>query len=328
LTSVSKKIYSQRMSEQYELLIDDLRMQLNAEQQLLQKREEDLEERDEQINTLRTDYREAREANESLELNMEELKHQLERKTQQIRVLQKKKRSEIEKEVLVENEQLKEKLRILRERYNIILSEKNELKEAEYDCKEPSSPESIIKVSPPPDQMQELLEQMVAQYESEIHILRTANEETMTGLQRQLEEAIVDKEEIAESYILEIERLDLALTEAVNLLTDVQKKYHNLKAIVAPSEKGVRYRSLYGATIKSQKGDIILPPDTEVVCSKVIKRHSAQISRPIKYQGLVDLQTISGRWLFQAVEAVEFHEIDGSFQPRDTERSGIDDYKV
>lgn len=316
------------MSEQYELLIDDLRMQLNAEQQLLQKLEEDLEERDEQINTLRTDYREAREANESLELNMEELKHQLERKTQQMRVLHKKKRSEIESEVLVENEKLKEKLRMLRERHDTLLTENTEMKEAVDEMKEPSSPASIIKISPPPDQMQELLEQMVQQYESEIHILRTANEETMTGLQRQLEEAIVDKEEIAESYILEIERLDLALTEAVNLLTDVQRKYNNLKATVAPSEKGVRYRSLCGVTIKTQEEDIFLPPDTEVVCSKVIKRHSAQISRPMKYQGLVDLQTISGKWLFQAGEAVDFGEIDSSFQPRDIVRSGLDDCKV
>jgi len=316
------------MSEQYELLIDDLRMQLNAEQQLLQKLEEDLEERDEQINTLRTDYREAREANERLELNTEELKHQLARKTQQMRVLHKKKRSEIESEVLVENEKLKEKLRMLRERHDTLLTEKTEMKEAVDEMKEPSSPASIIKISPPPDQMQQLLEQMVQQYESEIHILRTANEETMTGLQRQLEEAIVDKEEIAESYILEIERLDLALTEAVNLLTDVQRKYNNLKATVAPSEKGVRYRSLCGVIIKTQEEDIFLPPDTEVVCSKVIKRHSAQISRPMKYQGLVDLQTISGKWLFQAVEAVDFGTIDGSFQPHDIERLGIDDCKV
>jgi len=316
------------MSEQYELLIDDLRMQLNAEQQLLQKLEEDLEERDEQINTLRTDYREAREANERLELNTEELKHQLARKTQQMRVLHKKKRSEIESEVLVENEKLKEKLRMLRERHDTLLTEKTEMKEAVDEMKEPSSPASIIKISPPPDQMQQLLEQMVQQYESEIHILRTANEETMTGLQRQLEEAIVDKEEIAESYILEIERLDLALTEAVNLLTDVQRKYNNLKATVAPSEKGVRYRSLCGVIIKTQEEDIFLPPDTEVVCSKVIKRHSAQISRPIKYQGLVDLQTISGKWLFQVDEAVDFGEIDDPFQPNDIVRSGIDDCKV
>jgi len=315
------------MSDQYELLIDDLRMQLNAEQQLLQKLEEDLEERDEQINTLRTDYREAREANERLELNTEELKHQLARKTQQMRVLHKKKRSEIEREVLVENEQLKEKLRMLRERY-ALLNEKTEMKEAVDEMKEPSSPESIIKVLPPPDQMQELLEQMVQQYESEIHILRTANEETMTGLQRQLEEAIVDKEEIADSYILEIERLDLALTEAVNLLTEVRKKYHNLKSTVAPNEKGVRYRSLCGVTIKTQEEDIILPPDTEVVCSKVIKRHSAQISKPIKYQGLVDLQTISGKWLFQAGDAVDFWEIDDSPQPHDIEITEIDDCKV
>jgi len=315
------------MSDQYELLIDDLRMQLNAEQQLLQKLEEDLEERDEQINNLRTDYRDAREANERLELNTEELKHQLARKTQQMRVLHKKKRSEIEREVLVENEQLKEKLRMLRERY-ALLNEKTEMKEAVDEMKEPSSPESIIKVLPPPDQMQELLEQMVQQYESEIHILRTANEETMTGLQRQLEEAIVDKEEIADSYILEIERLDLALTEAVNLLTEVRKKYHNLKSTVAPNEKGVRYRSLCGVTIKTQEEDIILPPDTEVVCSKVIKRHSAQISKPIKYQGLVDLQTISGKWLFQAGDAVDFWEIDDSPQPHDIEITEIDDCKV
>jgi len=316
------------MSEQYELLIDDLRMQLNAEQQLLQKLAEDLEERDEQINTLRTDYREAREANERLELNTEELKHQLARKKQQMRVLHKKKRSEIEREVLVENEQLKEKLRMLRERYDILLNEKIEMKEAVDEMKEPSSPPSIVMVSPQPDQMQELLEQMVQQYESEIHILRTANEETMTGLQRQLEEAICDKEEIAESYILEIERLDLALTEAVNLLTELRKKYHNLKATVAPIEKGVRYRSLCGVTVITQEEDIILPPGTEIVCSKVIKRHSAQISRPMKYQGLVDLQTISGKWLFQADEAVDIGEIDGPFQPHDIERSGLDDCKV
>jgi len=316
------------MSEQYELLIDDLRMQLNSEQQQLQKLEEDLEERDKQINTLRTDYREAREANERLELDTEELKHQLARKTQQMRVLHKKKRSEIEREVLVENEKLKEKLRILRERYDTLLNEKTEMKEAVDKMIEPSSPESIIKVIPPPDQMQELVEQMVQQYESEIHILRTANEETMTGLQRQLEEAIVDKEEIAECYIAEIERLDLALTEAVNLLTDVRKKYNNLKATVAASEKDVRYRSLCGVTIKTQKEDIILPPDTEVICSKVIKRHSAQISSPRKYQGLVDLQTISGKWLFQADEAVDFGDIDGSYQPHDIEKSGIDDCKV
>jgi len=311
------------MTEQYEVLIDDLRMELQAEQRLLEKLEADLEEREEQISTLRSDYIEAREANERLELNVEELKHELAKRKQEIRVLNKKKRSEIERDVLEENEHLRENLRISRKRYDTIVMEKNEMKEAVPEMKEPI-PAVLSPISPQPDQMQQLLEQMVQQYESEIHILRTANEETMAGLQIQLENAIVDKEEIAEYYILEIERLDLALTEAVNLLTDLRRKYTNLKATAAPSQKGVRYRSLNEVSIKQGAEEHILPAGTEIICSRVIRRHSAQISKPENYKGLVDLQTISGKWLF---EAVELADKDGSLQ-QNIEIAGIDDCKV
>jgi len=315
------------MSDEYEALIGDLRLQLQGEQRTLEKLDEDLAEREKEVNNLRRDYRETREANEKLELRVEELSHQLAKKKDEIRDLRKKKSSDIEIEILKENEMLKERLRLSRKRYDDLLTQMHEEKEAVPEAKEPT-PKVSNGISSEPDQMQELLEQMVQQYESEIHILRTANEATISGLQDQLETAIVDKEEIAESYIIEIERLDLALTEAVNRLMELQNKYNNLKSTVAPSAEGVKYRNL--CEVKIQKGGntyINLPKETQVVCSKVIKRHSAQISKPEKYQGLVDLQTISGKWLFETVDYVDKNDY---FQTHDIEiESGrIDDCKV
>merc|ERR1719419_1599250 len=122
---------------------------------------------------------------------------------------------------------------------------------------EESSATSTVNTITSADEMQELVQQMVQQYESEIHINRTTNQATIDGLQMQLEAAIVDKEEIAESYILEIERLDLALTEAVNRLSDFHKRHERLRATlhncglshlinspVQNSARGLRFRSL------------------------------------------------------------------------------------
>lgn len=315
------------MSEEYDFLIDDLRLELQGEQRTREKLEEDLQEAEEEVSTLRTDYNEAREANEKFELSVEEMTHNLAKAKDELRSLRKKKISEIEIEILEENETLKKKLRLSRERYEILLLQMDEEKEAVYEAKQPT-PVVINTISAEPDQMQELLEQMVQQYESEIQILRTANEATISGLQDQLENAILDKEEIAESYIIEIERVDLALTEAVNLLSELQRKYNNLKAAGARTPGGVKYRSL--SEVKIQTGPktyINLPLNTEVLCSKVIKRHSAQISEPEKYKGLVDLQSISGKWLF---ETVDNDDKDDYFQPHDIEIGGgrIDDCKV
>ena len=68
------------MSEEYEVLIADLRMELQSEKRRLERLEEDLEEKNKVISSLRTDYRETREANEKLGLNVEELNHQLAKK--------------------------------------------------------------------------------------------------------------------------------------------------------------------------------------------------------------------------------------------------------
>jgi len=233
------------MSGNYEnhLLLDELRMQLRRDQVRIEKLTEDLEERDEEISLLRQDYREAHEANESLEADVEDLSHQLVLAKDEIRLWRKKKKSQVKREVIEENQQLREKLRILKEQYESALNTIYEEKRLEPEEKS-ESPSAILMDKAQPDQMQELLEHMVQQYESEIHILRTANETTIEGLQVQLEKAIVDKEEIAEIYILEIERLELALTEAVNRLTDVEQKYTKLKLTVVPSSNGVRYRSL------------------------------------------------------------------------------------
>jgi len=289
------------MSEkyEYEVLLDELRLELQSEQVKIVKLEEDLEEKEEEISSLRQDYLEAQEANERLEANVEELNHQLVWAKNEIKSWRKKKKSQVEQEILKQNEQLREKLRISKEKYESVFHEE---KGPGLD-KTPSDVSAVLIEPKLPNDFQVLLEQMVQQYESEIHILRTANEATVTGLQRQLENAIVDKEEIAKSYILEIERLDLALTEAVNRISDLQKKYINLKATVSPSSSGVRYRSLTEVTVTGRSNmPITLPRGREVICSKVITRRTARISKPEKYQGLVNLQTQYGKWLFDVVE--------------------------
>jgi len=289
------------MSEkyEYEVLLAELRMELKREQVKIEKLEEDLEEKDDEISTLRQDYREAQEANERLEADVEDLNHELLLTKNEIKSWRKKKKSQVAKEILEENEQLKEKLRISKEKYASVFHEEKELVPEDRQ----SNGSAILIEQAPANEFQVLLEQMVQQYESEINILRTANEATVSGLQMQLENAIVDKEEIAESYILEIERLDLALTEAVNRISDLQQKYTNLKAALSPSSSGVRYRSLSQVTVNSPTNmPITLPRGKEVICSKVITRRSARISKPEKYQGLVNLQTIYGKWLFELVE--------------------------
>jgi len=209
---------------------------------------------------------------------------------------------DLEKEIVEENKQLREKLWVLKQKYDKMLMQEDEQKEPLSAVRQSRSAPMEGTVPAQPDEMQDLFEQMVEQYESEIHVLRTANEETMNELQMQLEDAIGDKEEIAESYILEIERLDLALTEAVNRITELQKKYDNLKATVAPSPQGSKYRSLHEIHIKTApKKYITLPPNTEVICSRLYRCYRAQISYPEKYKGLVDLQTMTGKWLFEPV---------------------------
>lgn len=315
------------MSEEYDFLIDDLRLELQGEKRTREKLEEDLHEAEEEVSTLRRDYRETREANEKLQLSVEELTYKLAKAKDEFRSLRKKRISQIELEIVEENSTLRKKLRLSRERYETLLLKMDEEKEAVYEVKQPT-PAVITTIATEPDQMQELLVQMVEQYESEIQVLRTANEATISGLQDQLETAILDKEDIAESYIIEIERVDLALTEAVNRLTELQKKYNNLKSAGARTPGGVKYRSLSEVKIQTGANTYInLPINTEVLCSKVIKRHSAQISEPEKYQGLVNLQSISGKWLF---ETVDNEDNDDYFEPHDIEieRGRIDDCKV
>jgi len=85
VTKTKGNLLTTRMSEEYEVLLHDLRLELQGEQRQLQKLEEDLEERDEQISALRRDYREAQEVNETLEHNVGELNHELSKKKKEIK---------------------------------------------------------------------------------------------------------------------------------------------------------------------------------------------------------------------------------------------------
>jgi len=336
--------------DDYEVLLDDLRMQLQGEQRQLEKLQQDLEERDEEIGRLRNDYRDAQDTNEKLEQNAMDLNHKLSQQKEEIRLLRKTKINEIEREVREENEHLHARLAEWKVKYEKLLTSYEALQNEMDDMKQPEiikeelTATSTVNTITSADEMQELVQQMVRQYESEIHINRTSNQATIDGLQMQLEAAIVDKEEIAESYILEIERLDLALTEAVNRLSDFHKRHERLRATlhncglshlinspVQNSARGLRFRSLKAEVpiMNSNEQCIgLLPPDTEVFCSKVFRRSCARIIQPEKYQGLVELQTNSGVSLLEAVSSSG--EKDNRMQSDDMEieRGRIDECKM
>jgi len=337
--------------EDSEVLLDDLRMQLQGEQRQLEKLQQDLDEKDEELQKLRNDYRDTQDTNEKLERNVMDLTHQLSQRREEIRVLRRKKISKIEREVREDNKQLQAKLADWKVRYENVQSKYDKLWMDMDDTKQSGIPEQksvadqgVNKITSA-DEMQDLIQQMVQQYESEINIHRTSNEATIDGLQKQLETAIVDKEEIAESYILEIERLDLALTEAVNRLSDLHKKHERLKStlnnrglshlIIGSSTqnngKGLRFRSLKAEVpIKNSKEQCVavLPPNTEVLCTKLFRRSCAEIIHPEKYQGLVELQTNTGIPLLESVLLSAKKDYSIQSDDIDPERGRIEEFTM
>merc|ERR1712173_175255 len=102
--------------------------------------------------------------------------------------------------------------------------------------------------------------EVVEQYESEITTLQMANNQTITSLEERLEQAIEDKEEIAEGYIGEIDKLELALTEAVNQLQELQNENETIRETLrkhgtaqslrsSNKDQRRRYRSLEGEVL-------------------------------------------------------------------------------
>merc|ERR1719476_981237 len=98
--------------------------------------------------------------------------------------------------------------------------------------------------------MQAAVEALVEQYEEELATLREMNQSTINELGARLDEAILDKEEIADGYLIEIERLELALNEAVTQLSEQQGDQAKPRGKPGPANGVVkrnvqrRYRSL------------------------------------------------------------------------------------
>jgi len=286
------------VDEGYEELLNELRVQLQGKQRQLDKLQQENEDREEEIASLRNDYRDVQDTNLKLEQTLMELRHQLVMKENEINTLRKKRLSDIKAEVQQEKEQLKEQLCSLKKKYVDLCAKFDEQQQAKYGTQDPVDRCSLSS----PNEMHELLWQMVQQYELEIQNLRSESEETLTELQKRLKTAIADKEEIAEGYICEIERLDLALTEAVNRLTDQKSLRENKKSFVHSSL--LKFCSLQvEIPIMNSSHQVVtkLPPYTEVVCSMVHRVDSVKIVKPVKYGGWVQLQSCEGLSLLEPV---------------------------
>merc|ERR1719476_188733 len=93
--------------------------------------------------------------------------------------------------------------------------------------------------------MQAAVEALVEQYESELSTLREMNQSTINELGARLDEAILDKEEIADGYLIEIERLELALNEAVTQLSEQgEQKAKGFQRTREKTTVKTHYRSL------------------------------------------------------------------------------------
>jgi len=315
--------------EEYEELVQTLREDLSNNEHQLSKMGNELADKEEELNELRQDYRDADEEREVLQREVNSLKSQLNHKEARITALQRRSVSEAHQETLVENQKLKTRMdKMIREHQKQVAKLEQAALEKEGELKRGLLHRQASQEALGVEDMQAAVESLVEQYESELATLREMNDSTIRELETRLDEAILDKEEIADGYLIEIERLELALNEAVTQLSEIpgdQAKV--LKSTgMSSSRLGLgqkparaaqprrRYRSLgQKVLIKNGKDQKIaeLPPHTEVVISEIFthKKQSVKsaridkglIAEPLEYRGWVQLQTYEGRRLLEAI---------------------------
>jgi len=206
-----------KMAAWYEVQIHDLQIKLQVKHHQAKELQKTLQEREEEIAGLRNDYREIWDTNQYNETEMSELKHQLSIKENEC----KKHWSDMKQEVLKENQQLKEELGALRNKFENLFIKMNQKQEnpKEDEIKEnlPKDHEFPFRMS---GNIEQLVFEMIAQHAAQIKSLKQQMNENIDSLQSELEKAIADKESLTKNFVAEIERLNLALDDATNKLAE------------------------------------------------------------------------------------------------------------
>jgi len=283
------KLSEEHVCEEYEVLVHDLRMQLQVKHHQVKKLEQQLQERQEEIATLRNDYREIWDANQSHESYTMELEHQLTIKGNEC----KKRWSKIEQEVRKENQQLKEELARLRNKFETLSIQMKHLQEHATgdDCKEnPQHHQFPLKM---PCNIRQLVLKMIEQHNFEIKTLRQEMNENIAHLQGELDNAVAEKEVLERTSVAEIERLNLALEDAANELAGQYDEIEVLKAANDPtdSEPSCTILEIQVATSAKQIVDTNLF-DEGATNKKVLK--SAKIQSPEQYGGWIETKNNEG----------------------------------
>jgi len=209
-----------KMAEYYEAILSDLRVERQRAVGQLEMVQIICDEQKEEIEMLRKEYIDVLDTNETLEQTVMELKDKLEMKGNENRCLRNETLCDVEEKLLLENKQLKEQISEMKNKYENLVTQlptRDSYNGKNLDIFS-SNEDSFLPLEP--DQMHQLLQQMTNQHEMELKTLRAENDELITLLENQCEMAISDKEEVSEMYLAEIERLDLALTEAVTRLAE------------------------------------------------------------------------------------------------------------
>jgi len=197
----------------YEEIVSDLRLKGMLMRKQLEKAIKIRDEQDEEITKLRKENIDLQDANLKLDQNLLDLQDQIELKGYENGRLRRQTLCEVEDKLLQENKELREKLTGQEISLRDLFRWKREVEAKNQDDVDVKSPMT-------PNETQELFRQMSEQYEAELRTLREQSDEMIGILEKQLEIAIADKAEISKMYLAEIERLDLALTEAVNQLAE------------------------------------------------------------------------------------------------------------
>jgi len=281
------KMSAEYVSEEYEVLIHDLRMQLQVKHHQVKKLEQQLEERQEEIATLRNDYRELLDANQSYESYTMELEHKLSIKGNEC----KKMWSKIEQEVRKENKQLKEQLSRLRNKFETLSIKMNQLQKHPTEDESKENPQELPLTMP--NNIRKLVLKMIEQHNFEIKSLRQEMNENIAHLQGELDNVIEVKEVLESTSVAEIERLNIALEEAANELAGQYDEIEILKAANDPSdsEPSCTILEIQVPTSAKQIVETNLF-DEKVTNTKVFK--SAKIQTPEQYGRWIEAKNMEG----------------------------------
>lgn len=207
-------------AEYYERLINNIRVERQRAVEELGKVQIICEEQKEEINTLRKEYRDAMDTNETLEQVVMRLEDKLEMKCNENKGLRRESVVGVEEKLFLENKQLKEQLSKMRNKYENLVTKLQQ--RDSFEVKKNDIPS--VNEDPPlvmeQNKIEQLLLQMANQHEKELETLKVEYDEVIALLEKQLEIAINDKEEVSKMYLEEVETLDLALADAVSQLAD------------------------------------------------------------------------------------------------------------